>query len=376
MRADLLDGNVFRAPMFKGVPPKSVIRRSQVDLELRTLNLTLDDGHALQVDIGVPGQVPPRNVPIVYLDQLHWISLAQHLWANDRLRDSEREAAEILIDLARKQCVLLPVASAHFVELPPVANRRRRDLAVTMLGLSRGWQMQNPIRIRAQEYLSSILGNEPVASDVFTLQPGVLFAEGPEPPAPLAGAPADIAEMARRVIAVSAVYAAVLDDEPPDTNEGKAAAERWAAGFPELAAYMRKRRMSAEHARINAFGRFITDQMQDLALAGARAGVTEKQFADWLADKLPKELARMPYAARLAEVLYLRLRNAHEKWEANDLNDTNFLCAAAGYADITVGEKKTIEHLRRATPNVLPGSQLCRQLSEAVELLSARGIAR
>ncbi|MGH2913143.1 MAG: hypothetical protein ACRDJ3_11785, partial [Solirubrobacteraceae bacterium] len=91
-----------------------------------------------------------------------------------------------------------------------------------MLGLSRGWQMQNPIRVRAQEYLASILGHEPVASDVFTLQPGVLFVEGPKPPAPMLGVPTPLAEMISRVVAVSAVYAAVLDDEPPDMGEGKA----------------------------------------------------------------------------------------------------------------------------------------------------------
>ncbi len=82
----------------------------------------------------------------------------------------------------------------------------------------------------------------------------------------------------------------------------------------------------------------------------------------------------MPYVGRLGEVLALRLRNADEKWEGNDLNDMNFLCAAAGYADVTVGEKKTIQYLRRVEPQVRPGSQLCRHLSEAVELLSARGI--
>lgn len=69
----------------------------------------------------------------------------------------------------------------------------------------------------------------------------------------------------------------------------------------------------------------------------------------------------MPCVARLGEVLYLRLRNADEKWEAKDLNDMNFLCAAADYADATVGKKKTIEYLRR-------------RLNDAVELLSARRI--
>lgn len=375
IRIELLNGAVIREPMAMELAARSVVRRSRLNFESRTLTLTLDDDEVLEVDIGVPGQLAPTNVPIVYLDQLHWISLAQHLRAPGRLRESEREAAEILIDLARERRVLLPVAAAHLTEMPPAAGRRRRDLAVTMLGLSRGWQMQSPIRTRAQEYFASILGHEPVARDVITLQPNVLFADGPVSPAPMMGAPREIAEMVSRVIAVSSVYSAILDDEPPDMDEGKVAAERWAAGFPELARYMRDRRMSEEHARLNARARFISDQSPEIVRAGARAGISEEQFAEWLADNFPEDLARMPYAARLSEVLYLRLRNADEKWEAHDLNDMNFLCAAAGYADITVGEKKTIEYLRRAEPRVPPGSQLCRQLCEAVELLHASGIA-
>ncbi|MGH2912703.1 MAG: hypothetical protein ACRDJ3_09545, partial [Solirubrobacteraceae bacterium] len=123
-------------------------------------------------------------------------------------------------------------------------------------------------------------------------------------------------------------------------GEGKAAANRWATGFPALATYMRERRMSEEHARINALARFIVDQRQEIAQAAARTTISSERFAGWLADKFPDELARMPEAARLSEVLYLRLRNADEKWEAKDLNDMNFLCTAAGYADLTVGEKK------------------------------------
>ena len=72
-------------------------------------------------------------------------------------------------------------------------------------------------------------------------------------------------------------------------------------------------------------------------------------------------------------MLYLRFRNAHDNWEANDLTDMNFLCAAVGYADITIGEKKTIDYLRRGEPRERPGLQLCPRLSEAVEILAARG---
>lgn len=374
MRAVLIDGSVLLQPISRETPDSLVVRRSRLHLESQTLALTLDDRMTLEVDVGLPRQGTSTSLPTVYLDQVHWISLAQYLWAPDRLRTPEREAAEIVVKLAREQRIQLLVASAHLTELPPTAGRRRRELAVTILGLCRGWQMKNPIRVRAEEYLASILGQEPVAADVFTLQPGLLFAEGFEPPAPMVGVPAHLAEMISRVVAVSAVYESVLDDEPPDMAEGKAAAERWATGFAPLATYMRERQMSEEDARINALARFISDQRLELAHVGEHAGIPPEQFAGWLADKFPDELTRMPYVGRLNEVLYLRLRNADEKWEAHDLNDLNFLCAAAGYADFIVGEKKTIEYLRRARSRVPPGAQLCRHLSEAVTLLKAGGI--
>ena len=375
MRIGFLDGPVFEEPMTREVPPGFSVRRSRLEFQRRVMILTLNDGQVLEVDIGVAGQGVPPDVPIVYLDQLHWISLAQQLWAPDRVREPEREAAESLIGLARAQRIVLPVAGAHLTEMGPVVGRRRRDLAATILGLCRGWQMQNPVGIREQEYTRSLLGQDPVATRVFTLDPGVLFADGPALPEPVPDAPPALAEMLTRVIAISAVYSAMLDDEPLDMSEGAAAAERWAASFPPLAAYMREHRTSEEHARLNARARLIADQRPDLARAGERTAVTQDRFATWLSDDLADDLSRMPYAGRLGEVLYLRLRNADDRWEANDLNDMNFLCAAAGYADITVGEKKTISYLRRAEPRVRPGSILCRRLSEAVESLAVRGIA-
>jgi hypothetical protein len=62
------------------------------------------------VDIGLPGQAASTNVPILYLDQVHWISLAQYLWAPERLRDSAREAAEIYRSRTRSP-------SAHRIDL-------------------------------------------------------------------------------------------------------------------------------------------------------------------------------------------------------------------------------------------------------------------
>src|SRR5438552_2188160 len=107
MRLELLDGRFVQEPMTREVPSGFSVRRSRMDLERRVVVLTLDDSKTLEVDIGVPGQVVPTDMPVVYLDQLHWISLAQQLWAPDRLRESERQAAKTVIALARGQRILL-----------------------------------------------------------------------------------------------------------------------------------------------------------------------------------------------------------------------------------------------------------------------------
>lgn len=234
--------------------------------------------------------------------------------------------------------------------------------------------MRSPIWVRFAEYVASMRGRDPIAAEVFTLEPGVLFADGPTRPTAPPGTPVALEEVFVRVVAAAAVYSSMLDDEPFDMSEGRQSAERWAAGFSGLATWMRENRTPERDARTNARARLIADQAPELARAASSAGISPERFPMWLEHDFPNDLGRMPYVGRLAEVLYLRLRNADEKWEANDLNDMNYLCCAAGYAELTVGERKTVGYLRRAELRVRPGSLLCRNLAEGVEALASRGI--
>jgi hypothetical protein len=127
-RIEFVDGRVIFGPKPPAMPKRSVVRRSRTDFERRLLFLGLDDGETLELDIGAPGQPVPPEAPVLYLDQLHWIGLAQSLWAPHRLRTGDREAVATLIALARDQRILLPIASAHLNEMGPVTGRRRRDL--------------------------------------------------------------------------------------------------------------------------------------------------------------------------------------------------------------------------------------------------------
>jgi hypothetical protein len=85
-------------------------------------------------------------------------------------------------------------------------------------------------------------------------------------------------------------------------------------------------------------------------------------------------MAAMPYLGRLEQVIFHRLRNADDRWEANDLNDLNFLACAAGYADVVVGEKKTTAYLLRAETTLGRRAATCRTLARAVQHLRTMGI--
>jgi hypothetical protein len=374
---ELSDGRRETFPMPEALVAAGVpFLRSRFDFTSDTLSFTVTNENVLIVEVGVAdaAEGPPTGRPVVYLDQLHWVSLAKQRHAPEKLNEATASAATMLIQLAEAQRILLPLSAGHLTEMARLEGRWREHLGLTLMALSRGWQMRNPVAVRKAEFLRAMRGESPRTLAVFTLQPEVLFAAS-KPSEPATDLPPPFDDLLPRLTWASALYAAVLDDEAVEMREGHEAAERWAAGFPSLAHYMREHKTSAEHARINRRARLIADLGDETALAAQRAGLSPEQYSLWLGDELPDRLREMPYVGRLHEVLYHRLRNADDKWERNDLIDMNFLCCAAGYADIVVGEKQTSEYLRRAESRSAPGAVVCRTLPEAVDALQRLGIS-
>lgn len=376
LTVELSSGHSKTFPMPEAMPTAMPFRRSKLDFTASTLHLTVPDGEELTVELGRPGahDEPSAGRPVVYLDQLHWVSLARQRHAPEKLTAKGARAARELIALAESQRIVLPLSAGHLTEMAALHGRWREHLGLTLMALSRGWQMRNPVAVRQVEFMLTMRGERPRPPGVFTLQPEVLFAAS-KPSEPASDLPPPFDDLLPRLTWVSAVYAAVLGGEPVDMREGHEAAERWAAGFPGLAQYMREHKTSAEHARINTRARLLEDFGDETAIAAKRAGLTPDQYAEWLNHQLPARLDEMPYVGRLHEVLYHRLRNADDRWERNDLIDMNFLCCAGGYADIVVGEKQTSEYLRRAASVSASGAVVCRTLTEALEALGRLGVS-
>ncbi len=67
----------------------------------------------------------------------------------------------------------------------------------------------------------------------------------------------------------------------------------------------------------------------------------------------------------------MRLANAQDRWEPNDLNDMHFLGCAAGYADVSVGENKFSDYLQRVARQRGDGARVASSLQQAVPLIEA-----
>jgi hypothetical protein len=120
---------------------------------------------------------PHRDRPTVYLDQNHWNTLYRAKYVISGANSPEREAALWLIEQASAGRIILPLSSAHMSETCKWRNGGERyTLALTMLQLSAGWQLRDPIAVRRNEILSSLhsrleTGLEISTHPVVTLEP-------------------------------------------------------------------------------------------------------------------------------------------------------------------------------------------------------------
>ena len=94
-------------------------------------------------------------------------------------------------------------------------------------------------------------------------------------------------------------------------------------------------------------------------------------FRTWLAEDAETTLAAAQALGRIREVIHLRLCNADDKWEANDLNDLLYLATAGAYTDVLVGEKKTCSYLLRAGDAVSPGGAVFHRMIDALPAIES-----
>jgi hypothetical protein len=344
----------------------TTISRAVLDVEADELVVTLPGGVEAMVELGVAGaraSDPLGGRRVVYLDQNRWSAMAAWRHRHRPISPPESDAAERLHALVTAGEIVLPMSGGHAVETSPLYDQRRVALASTLLELSRGWHVRNPVEVRREELENALAGQQPVASPIACLGSDVLFTQRLDE-VDVSDLPALMAAAVPRVVNVMSLYEALLDTEALDNVAGSEAASRWAQKFAEIGERLRQDGASRELVQRVAHANVLLDLHPEIASLTTTSG-----FDAWL-PRAEDDFSRMPYLSRYRAVIFARLRNSAASWTGNDLTDLNFLCCAAGYADVVVGERRTIGDLRTAR-GVPQGAALACSLSEAVAILDA-----
>lgn len=346
-------------------------------IELRTgegvLHVGMPGGTTAVVELGAGGE-PVEELragrPAVYLDQNQWSKQAAWRHGQPKLPDSEAAAAATLTGLVEGEQLLLPASAGHFVETVPLYGQPRVRLASTVLALSRGWQMRNPLHVRLEELARALAGESPTAADVFAPSTDAIFAT-PGRDAAASGLPAPFGQISAEMTNVLGLYDAIIDAEAIEDEGGvaAAAAELWARAHAELAERLRTDRADRQLVWRVVHGRLLLDLADDLAQAGMSLELAPSQVIERLSGP-GDPVGGMPFLARIRQLLFARVRNVGQRWEGNDLIDSIFLSCAAGYADVVIGERSAMGYLRQGR-HLPPGAQLARTLAEGVQLLPA-----
>lgn len=315
---------------------------------------------------------PISGRPILYLDQKDWSLLANSIHEPSLLTAEDRAASRTVIELAEAGRVVLPMSAGHMTETCKWADRDRRyRLALTITGLSRGWQMRSPVAIRTHELrqslLSTLRGVEKQPVDVFTLEPDALY-----PPDAVAGStrfsaefPPDLARVMNALTSVSAMFDTMLDADAitPDVIPGWVQRQRqFTDSLSEVAGSRSER-----DRMVDVF--FLTDTTPELATVLTTEGIATQDVDEWIQQHQDGEVADMPSLGLFREVLRGRHLNPGSTWESNDLTDMMYLCCGAGYADHVVGERSTIAQIEQAAARLGRDVSVHRRIRDVVPLL-------
>lgn len=354
--------------------PSDPVTRATHRLHDKTVVIETTWGDVIEVEqYEYDNQAQRRNDrPTVYLDQNKWVQVAQAVHTPGAIEsERERTAATELGRRARSREVILLLSSGHWLETGPTYGGRRTTTAATMVDLSRGWLLRDPMQVRELELQalfrsrsghSYLAEREVVTLDYRALFSGLLPVPGDQHLPPVMRAMSDALSGSQ------AVLATLLADERVEGGAAPSAA--WAqahqgfAGELAAASYDRagKRRKTLQWA--------MRDLGHQLVGAAVSGGLSEEALDTWQTTA-DDSIGSLPYIGRWREVVHRRLSNSQNRWERNDLVDLLFLPCAAAYADHVVCERKTGGDLRAIAPRFDGGAAVHFRIEELLDALDA-----
>jgi hypothetical protein len=337
-------------------------------LQLRTTR-----GHEIFVDLPQPTDLAPvQHRPTIYLDQNHWSTLTHAIHEPDRVaNEQERTAAAHLIEIATAREVVLPISSAHMSETckqVDVEQRYRR--ALTMVQLSAGWQLRDPLELRRFELRQALTIRYRrrclIPPAAITLEPNAIHSARD---GALSSVDADLPLEAQWVVhairCIGGIVDTMLDAEHVPMNP----ALGWAAEFQQFATFLRDNPTDKDLKRRRTHAKFIADLGRELPEEAHRAGIRPEELSDWTLNHSEEDLRSMPVLGLFREVLHEKLSDGQLRWAGNDLVDMMYLTSAAGHCDHIVGERAHTSHIANGLRRLGRTGNLHRNLRSLVNQL-------
>ncbi|WP_159028581.1 hypothetical protein [Kitasatospora sp. MY 5-36] len=312
-------------------------------------------------------------VPVVYLDQCHWSTVANRIYNPNLVRESDVAAVDLLIAMARRGELILPFSSGHAIETAATYNVKRQDLAAAILDLSQGWQMRSPIRVRKFEMAQALalkFGGSPDLREqhVFSSLQDAIYTDRPVNRS--SGLPEDVSHVHAQLTLISALYDVLLDPEKIDSQKPVG----WAEHHNRVSRDGAYKAMSRSQKREAAIAIGVSDVIADISEVAMHLGLSSGQAESAVAE-ICENLVSMPFLGLYIDAVDERLANG-SRWVPNDLVDMLYLGCAAAYADIVVAERVATAYLNSAWKR-RPGScPVVSTISEAVERLQVIGVPR
>ena len=331
------------------VRDETEISRIRVDLGARVLTIVLPGGYVATIALQI-GAIAQRaflaDHPVVYLDQNHWSKVAGAIHGWPRIGQLDAAAATILATLAQQGRIVMPLSAGHGVETGRLDRDKRSQLASTMVELSQGWLMRSPLWIRGDELASARDGHPGRAAGVFTQDADQWFSTRLKDPH-VSDLPEPARSMAKPVINMLSIASTLLERERMPERGGRDAAERWARNWQQAVDHVRADHLPPQRVRQVANAQVLVDAGRELSYVWQDA--QPGRMDAWIARSY-EDITLLPGMSRLRAIFFGRIRNG-DVWKGNDLNDMMYLCTAAGYADLVVGERHIIGGLANDHPD-------------------------
>ncbi|CAN5196341.1 hypothetical protein BH09ACT5_BH09ACT5_05970 [soil metagenome] len=323
----------------------------------------------------VDDPAPRRNRPVVYLDQKDWSTLAKVLYEPTKVPGAERDASEQLIAWARERKVILPMSGGHMSETCKwTDDEARYRLALTILQLSSGWQMRDPLDVRRFElrrsFTSRFRSIDLPDREVFTLEPYAvnrLSPDGRRLEIPVEF-PADVALATAALTSISGNFDTMLDAKyvPMGSSPG------WVIKNQKFTDWlMIETARTSPQKRKSVDVLFLDDTSKEIAEEAFRAGITPEQMSTWTMSHRDVEVPVMPSLGLFRET-FIGMHLNGARWENNHLTDLMYLTCAAGYADYVVAERSLAGYMQQALKRMKRPASVYRQIQDLVPVLEGR----